>query len=93
MTGMLHINIRVVDRFPTFFFLLLKPSSLLNFVHFCDTEGLTDMKTGVHQHPHVEMVEVEKYGTERDMGDMTRMGKIQSLKVMRAVSTDLGAIA
>lgn len=50
------------------------------------------MKTGVHQHPHVEMIEVEKYGTERDMGDMRRMERIQSLKVMRAVSTDLGAI-
>lgn len=51
-------------------------------------EGSTDAKTEVYHHPHVE-VEVEpadedvvkKYGTGRDMHDMARMGKVQSLRV------------
>lgn len=51
-------------------------------------EGSTDAKSDVYHHPHVEVAykpdeefNVEKYGTQRDMHDMARMGKVQLLRV------------
>ena len=51
-------------------------------------EGFSDTKTDVFHHPPVEVAYestegnvVKKYGTQRDMHDMARMGKIQSLRV------------
>lgn len=51
-------------------------------------EGSTDPKTDVYHHPTLEVayepddeLAVQKYGTERDVHDMERMGKVQSLRV------------
>lgn len=50
----------------------------------------TDLKTEVYHHPDVEVevgykpedeLVVEKLGTQRDVLDMARMGKIQQLRV------------
>ncbi|KAL6713984.1 hypothetical protein ACLMJK_008478 [Lecanora helva] len=50
-------------------------------------EGTSDTKTDVYHHPPVEVTDeptdddvVKKYGTRRDMHDMARMGKVQSLR-------------
>ena len=53
-------------------------------------EGSTDLKTDVYHHSDVEVevgykpedeLVVEKHGTQRDVLDMARMGKIQQLRV------------
>lgn len=53
-------------------------------------EGSTDLKTDVYHHPDVKVevgykpedeLVVEKHGTQRDVLDMARMGKIQQLRV------------
>jgi len=51
-------------------------------------EGSIDDKTDVHFRPHVDVaytpddeLVVQKHGTENDVQDMARMGKVQSLRV------------